>query len=446
MANFITDLANAWKYRSLFRSDSAFTTNTNQPFSNHNFFSGNPSWVSLATHEAQEKAARFNPIVKNAINLRAETASNGIKVAVEVGTNKVIPWDEGNEGVKKVFELLVQRPNPLQSAKEFQKQGIFYYDVFGNRYVYINMPIGFNIDLVNISTLMNLPSQFVDIKVTGKIYDQTEIKGIIESFAVTNENPVKKFDPNEIIHFNEVNFSKDFSSVMGISKLEVLEKPINNTNLGFEAMNSILKSRGMQGIISPNKKDSTGANMPLLPAEKKQLDEKFKSDYGVASGQNIFWISPIQMDYIKTAMSSKEMGIYEEFSNNSILIGNEFGIPPELIKTWIQGSTYENQGQSVKRLYQDTTIPLVEEQDKQWSWRLNTFKYGFEIKTTWDHIPALQDAFKEKSAARAMDGKTSEAAYNNNIITKNQYLILIGLPPIEGGDKLKSEGGSNNEN
>ena len=59
-------------------------------------------------------------------------------------------------------------------------------------------------------------------------------------------------------------------------------------------------------------------------------------------------------------MNSKEMVIYEEFSNNSIIVGNEFGIPPELLKTYIQGSTYENQLQSIKSLYQNTTITLVE--------------------------------------------------------------------------------------
>lgn len=422
--------------------DSAFSLNQQNPFSNYNFYQGKPTWVSLATPEAQERAARFNPIVKAAINLRASTASNGRKVAISIETGEVIPWIENDAAIKQAFKLLVQRPNPLQSSKEFESQGIYYLDVFGNRYVYANMPIGFNseIDLLNISTLVNLPSQFVEVKTTGKFYDQVDISGIIDKFAVTNENPIRLFEPNEVIHFNEVNISKDYASIMGISKLEVLEKVIHNTELGYDAMNSLLSSLGMAGIISPHKKDGMAANVPLTPSEKFEMDKKFKADYGIQPNQNLFWISPVQMDYIKTAMSSKELGIYEDFSNNSIQIGNEYGIPPELVKTWTAGTTYENQGQSIRRLYQDTTIPLVEEQDKQWSWRLNTAKYGFEIRTTWDHIPALQDAFKEKATALNMKGRTAKDAYDNNIITWNQYLELIELPIAEkDGDMLKHE-------
>ena len=198
-------------------------------------------------------------------------------------------------------------------------------------------------------------------------------------------------------------------------------------------MNSILVSRGMQGIISPKKSDGMGFNIPLRPDEKKEIDEKFKADYGLLNGQNPFLLSPISMDYIKTAMSSSEIGIYEEFSNNAIIIGNEFGVPPELIKTYIKGATYENQVQSVRRLYQDTVIPMVEDQDNYWSYMLDTEKYGFEIQTTWEHIPALQQALKEKAIALNFSGRTAKDAWDRFTINKNEYREMIGLKALEDG-------------
>ena len=229
------------------------------------------------------------------------------------------------------------------------------------------------------------------------------------------------------------------ATIMGISKLEVLKMPISNTQMAFEAMNSILKSRGQQGIMFPLKKDGQGATMSLTTKEQEKIDKIQKEDYGLLGNQKMFRLSPFPLDYIKTIMNSKELGIYEEFSNNSMLIGNEFGVPPELIKTWIQGATYENQLQSVKRLYQDTTIPMVEDEDAYWTWRLNTAEYGFRIETRWDHIPALSSNKKENAVTLNLKGRTAKDAYDKNIITVNEYRELIEEKTVDGGDVYKVE-------
>lgn len=421
---------------------SPFVIGTNNPLQGFQYWDNKPSWIALQNPQDFEKVVRFNPIIKAAINLRATSASNGLKVIRDSNSNEIIPWNEKDKAVQKAKQLFIDRPNPLQSGREFAKQGMFYLDTFGNRYVYANMPIGFNmmgIDLMNVDTLMNLPSQFVTVKTTGRLYDQTTLKGIIEQYSLTNITPAKYYEPEEILHFNEVNISSDMPTIMGISKIEVLQMPISNTQYCFEAMNSILRSRGMSGIISPKKQDGMGASMALTPDEEKKTRQEFKNDYGLLNGQNPFMLSPIALDFYKTALNSSELGIYSEFSNNSIIISNEFGIPPELLKTYIQGSTYENQIQSVRRLYQDTTIPIVQEEDTYWNYRCNLTKYGFYIDTTWEHIPALAESFKEKAVALNMNGRTAKDAYDNNAITLNQYREMIDQKPIDGGDVLKYE-------
>ena len=78
-----------------------------------------PNWISLSKPEDFEKAVRFNPVVKSAINLLATSSSNGKKVAVDIKTGDIIPWTTNDKAIRKAYELLVLRPNPLQSAKEF---------------------------------------------------------------------------------------------------------------------------------------------------------------------------------------------------------------------------------------------------------------------------------------------------------------------------------------
>jgi len=105
----------------------------------------------------------------------------------------------------------------------------------------------------------------------------------------------------------------------------------------------------------------------------------------------------------------------------------------------MKGSTFENQIQSVRRLYQDAVIPIVENDDQFWTSSLNMRKYGFELRTDWSHIPALAEAQKEKATAASLNARAANIAYNDNTITWNQYLEMIGLESIPGGDIYKFE-------
>jgi len=326
----------------------------------------------------------------------------------------------------------------LQSVKEFQFERAYMFFTFGNNYVYLNNPLEtYDTDILTVQTMYNLPSEYVQVRQTGKIYDQVELSGIIEKFCLTNYSPVKEFNVKNVIHFNDVNLSNVGNSIVGSSRLEVLKMPIQNTQLAFEAMNVILKSRGMQGIISANNKDATGTQIPMSPSAIKEIDKTFKTEYGVREDQKQFLISYSDVKYMKTIMNSAELGIYDEFSNNAMIITNGLGVPSELYKTWMRGSTYENQAQGVKNLYQNKVIPHVDNEDQYYTERLNLRKYGLKLKTDFSHLEALQEARKEKATSLSMNSRTAESAFNNNLITWNQYLDMLDIDPVAGGDIYK---------
>ena len=412
---------------------------TNINTSTYQYLVDKPAWLSLSNATQYREAVASNPVLNGCISILANAAANGKKYLVDLN-GKEVAWSSGKTGVKEARKLFIERPNPLQSVKEFNYERTYMFFTFGNNYVYLNNPLEtFETDLMTVKSVISLPSEYVTVEQTGKIYDQIDIKGIINQYSLTNCSPARIFDPKNIIQFNDCNFSNVGTSIIGSSRLEVLKMPITNTQLAFEAMNVILKSRGMQGIIKANNKDGTGTQTPLSPQSKKEIDNTFKSDYGLRDGQNQFLISYADIDFIKTIMNSEELGIYKEFSNNAMIISNGFNIPPELYKTYMEGATFENQSQAVRRLYQDTVIPLVDNEDQYYTDRLNFRKYGLELRTSWDHIPALQEAFKEKATALSMNARSAELAYNNNVITLNQYLELLELQPITGGDLYKFE-------
>jgi len=425
-------------FKSIFSKRDGLTRNSINYF-NYQYLIDKPAWLLLSNAHQYRQAVAENPVLFGCIDILASAAANGKKYLVDLN-GKEVPWTSGKTGVQNARKLFVYRPNPLQSAKEFNYERAYMFFTFGNNYVFLNNPLSsFDTDIVTVQTMYNLPSEYVEVKQTGKIYDQIDIKGIVEKYCLTSYLPVKDFAPDQIIHFNDVNVSNVGNSVIGSSRLEVLKYPITNTQLAFEAMNVILKSRGMQGIIKANNKDATGTQISLGQKEKDEIDKTFKTEYGLREDQKQFLISYADIDFIKTIMNSKELGIYEEFSNNAMIISNGLGVPPELYKTYITGATFENQVQAVRRLYQDTIIPKVENEDQYYTERLNMRKYGLELKTDFSHVPALQEAFKEKATALFYTSRAADLAYNANIITWNDYLRALDLDPVPDGDRKKYE-------
>jgi phage portal protein BeeE len=419
-------------------SRSGISRNSSNSF-NYQYLVDKPAWLSLSNKTQYREAVASNPVLYGCIDILASAAANGKKYLVDMDGQE-IPWSDKRAIIQNARKLFIERPNPLQSVKEFNYERAYMFFTYGNNYVYLNNPLQtYETDILNVRTMINLPSEFCEVRQTGKIYDQIDLKGIVEKYCLTNYNPVKDFDPSRIIHFNDINVSDIGNSIIGSSRLETLKYPITNTQLAFEAMNVILKSRGMQGIIKSNNKDATGTQIPMSATAKKEIDDTFKREYGTKEDQKLYLISYSDIDYIKTIMNAEELGIYKEFSNNAMIISNGFKIPPELYKTYTQGATFENQVQAVRRLYQDTIIPLVENEDQYFTERLNMRKYGFEIKTDFSHIQALQEAFKEKAAALSMNTTSADKAYLSNIITRNQYLQLLDLEPVDGGDIIKSQ-------
>lgn len=405
-----------------------------------------PAWLSLSNPSQYRAAVQNNPVLYGCIDILASAAANGKKYLVDLNGNEV-SWDDKNQVVQKVRQLFVFRPNPLQSVKEFNYERAYMFYTFGNNYVYLNNPLKtFQTDILTVQTMYNLPSEFVDVKQTGKMYDQIDIKGIVEKYVLTNYNPAREFLPDQILHFNDINISEIGHSIIGTSRLETLKYAITNTQLAFEAMNVILKSRGMQGIIKANNKDATGTQIPMRKEDKEEIDKTFKTDYGVLDNQKQYLISYSDIDFIKTIMSANEMGIYDEFQNNAMIISNGLKVPPELYKTNKSGATFENQIQAVRRLYQDAVIPQTENDDQYWTDRLKLRDYGYELRTDFSHIPALAENQKDKASSLSMNTSSAEKAYNNDIITWNQYLELIDMEGIgKEGDVYKSQRNGNSE-
>ena len=137
--------------------------------------------------------------------------------------------------------------------------------------------------------------------------------------------------------------------------------PLSNISMAYETRNVIAKERGIEVIVSSDKKDVQLGAKPLTEKEEKLLRDKFKKQYGSLEGQDRYFFSPFAIKVDQIDQDIRKLGILEEIGMDAMIVANVYNIPIELIKMFLQGATYENQGASDRRMYQTNTIPRAED-------------------------------------------------------------------------------------
>lgn len=391
------------------------------------------SFKALSNNDDYLKAYMHNIGVSVVIDIKA-TAKGNLKFKFTNLDDETIPFNEMNEYQKKVFNLL-NNPNPWQSRFEFWKQREIFKAVFGNSYVYLNYPDFFEGNIMRANTMVNAWSQcmFPEYNRT-EIWDVTKIEDLIKAYVFKYGKYIRKFNPATIIHTNDVNINFNPNQLtVGQSRLQSLKEPISNIDMAFESRNVIGKKRGSLGIFSGMMKDATGV-LPLTKTDKEEIQKDFES-YGTLSTQSQYMFTRFPLTFQKTSMNVDELKLFEEVSADVMLIAHKFGVPEILVKTYIQGATFENQSASIKRLYQDTLIPESEDDESALSNYFQAQANNFKIKYSYDHIGAMQEDEKNAAIVNNQNAAAFEKLFIKGAATLNEWRKAMKLPPLQNGDK-----------
>lgn len=366
----------------------------------------------------------------------------------------------------KDFEKLIRNPNPLQSMNDWLKQYEQQKLIYGNQFLLKKQP----------SRLSKLPALIWNVSpaycvpvLTGRIFDQTEIKGIVEKYEFQQYQAKETFETEDILWSRITDLD---NPLIGKSKLYGLKFPLSNTKLAYEYRNVIMGERGMLGILINKKKDAMGS-VPLTKEEKDRLEKQHTVNYGIGEGQKKIMITETDVDYKATSYPTKDMLLFEEVEANFKTICEHFGLNINIFFN----STFENVKNGIIQSYQDTIIPEAD----NFAQALTSFlgiKEGFKIRASYDHLQVLKsDEQKEaqtlKTRAEAItqmingkiivpevglelfneitglnlklpkEGKIIDVLNRlsplvaNNVfesLTDNQILSIVGLPPVADGD------------
>lgn len=395
---------------------------------------GNPFALNLTNNVALEHEFRRNPVLASVINLKAEYASNAVISVRNIKNGEIITDKDFKENknldpvVRNMFRLK-NNPNPLQSTKEFVMMSSIFKDVFGNSFIYGNVPMGdFNIS--NIRTMIPVWPQYITPVLTGKYFDAISMNGIIKYWDWIKGSNKKEFKTEEILHRKDsrVNFNTDTDLVLGESRQVSLEKPLSNIIIAYDSRNVIARERGMRAIISSSDSDGNMGSIPMGDDEKNEVQSDLKTNYGLMEGQDQFMVTRHNIKVHQVDQDVRKLGLLNEIASDGMVVSERYGVPEVLVKLYMKGATFENQESSERRMYQNTTIPESKDRIEDTNIWLKCRDFGFEYIVTFDHIAVLQENLKDRSEINKNDNVVLEKLFFSGAVTYNQWLQKLGFP------------------
>ncbi len=322
------------------------------------------------------------PHLNLVINKKAEMLSNGVVSIVNADGEQVENVDD--------YLTFLKNPNVLQSYKEWISQLSIYEDLYGNGFIY--PLVGTSMQVIP-SAMWNLPSGDMIINKTGKIWDQTTIEGIIESYELEQSNGANRiFAPDEVVHTNN---NDNPAYIKGTSKLEPIQKNLTNIDAVLKTANVLYSERGGLFMFSHDGRSEMGS-IPLNKEEKKEIEKKYRQDYGVHEGQQRNIITSSSLKATPISFPIKDLMMFEELESDFAAIISMYGMDRDLFPS-TKGATFENKLQAQKITYQDTIIPNANDKADMLTKILKLEQRNLKVKIDFSHLPVFQENEVEKA-------------------------------------------------
>lgn len=398
----------------LFRN--AFTRGTDHltrmlPLGENSWFTSiinTPTTVWETVNNNEYQLYKTTPEIFIPVNRFATMFSNGIFVVKDYKTEKVIE----NHPLLKLLE----QPHPLFNRNAWLQDVGTRYQIYGSAVIYKNK-------LSTLSefptTLINLPNDKLEIKTTGKLYEQTEIDEIISFYKI--QNLAKQFLPSELIVLKRPNPE---NPIKGLSVLEALQMPISNIRGAYGFRNTNITKKGGVTLISASGKDAIGA-LQLSDEDRKDLEKQFTGDYGNFDNQNPvkFNNKPVDVNHISYPV--KDAMLFEEVSEGMLKIIDAIGLKDGIFSSQ-KKSTFNNGQTDLKASYQDCVIPFAELFCYALDDSLGLFEQGIYVELDYSHLPCMQVDQKEEAETAQMTANAIETLVTAGY-SQTQIETILGI-------------------
>jgi hypothetical protein len=331
------------------------------------------------------------------------------------------PKSQAAEAVK-----LLKRPNPMKrSTQALMHEYYINNAVYNSNLIYFNSPSAIS----PIPTAMwCLPPGDIEVMVTGKMYDQVDIEGIIEGFYLLPEN--RRFSPRDILYIWE---GVSANGITPTSKIAALQMPLSNIVSSLKSQNIIINERGEIGFITPEgtAKDSDGA-LPFDSKQYKEVKEDYQKRNSLDSLGGHVGFSTQPLKWVQMTFDINQLQLKEGNEEGFCLICGEYGIDRDIFPS-IKGATYENKAQGEKTTYNSTMQPQADKLMDELNARFN-FTDGSRLIASYKHLPVMQeDELKCAQAAKVWTERNS-ILKKDGIIDAQSYADEEGVELTGSGE------------
>jgi HK97 family phage portal protein len=348
-----------------------FSNNDRNIYFNSSVMLGQKGAVYLDTHKPKllyDSIPQLNQVIRKKSSMFANM--------------QIKQYDKnGNEVVNDELYRLLENPNVLQNQNEFLKQYLEQKDVYGNQFMYKSIA---SVMQSVPSALWNISPTHINPVLTGRIYDQTEINGIVEKYTILSIEGRNSFAPEDIYWSKICDID---SPVVGVSPVLSINLPISNTKLAYDYLNIISGEKGAIGALTNKTKDTMGS-IPMTAEEKKKIESAYQGNYGIGNSQQRIIITDAELDWKPMTYPTKDLLLLDQIDANFMTIIDHFGMNANLFSTKTQ--TFENVKNSIIQVYQDTIIVEAEQFCQSLS-KFLKIPDGLVLKPDYSHLSILSN-------------------------------------------------------
>lgn len=340
------------------------------------------------------------------IDKLAAMFSNGVFMIenISTGVRDVLPPE---------LETLLSNPNVLQSQNAWMSQYLKQYLVYGNQYIKRNKP---SVLSKYPSALMNISPAYMSPILTGKVFDQVTMDGIIKHYEYKENSTIKVFKTDEILYSKIGDLD---NPIIGISPLLSLEFPISNTELAYRYLNCISGEKGAIGILSTQNRDSQGV-LPMTPDEKKEIESTYRQENGVHDEQKKIHITSGSVTWSPMSYPTRDLLLMEQIDANFLTILAKYGVNQNVFTS----STYENLKHGLIQTHNDTVVPHADSFTQAISTFLGIEK-GKRLILDYSHLPYLQVDKKQEADTFSVVSNGLSTLVSGGIIDAKQANTML---------------------
>lgn len=302
-------------------------------------------------------------------------------------TGAVVPKDD--KQFSDLYKLL-QNPNPAQGQNDFIVQRVIQINLYGNQFLYKNKPTS---SQAYPSAIWNISARYMAPYLTGNVFDQTKIDGIISKYVYKDGKNSRVYKPNEILYTKICDID---NPIVGISPLKSATRPLTILLNSHRYLNKALANSGAMGLISADSVKGSDGAIPLKSTEKERITRDYLDQFGVNDHQKAIWITEASLKFQAIAPPVKNMMVYEAEDMAFMAICDHFGIHAKVFSS--KGTKFDDFKQALINTYQDTIVPEATSDGQNLTKFLMTpddVSAGFYLCPSVEHIPILKTDKKD---------------------------------------------------